>query len=377
MNPKDIPIFSGAACALALSGTSSGKDLKNRILSSLWINLSVIFIIGVRPGASYLLFLILFIQWWQAVDKVHFLRIIAYGTPAIVYCYLVSATSKEYGFSWLWVTIQKSYEFVAWQGTMLLWGKAFNTPISPFYQIGVLSSQVPIFIFGLISVAVFTKISRYKGIDLGFKSVGRKILFHSKNPLLIPPFILVSLLTYIMLTAPMLYDDARQTLFVWAFLIPTTLLLIRYLTLNLKSKIVFVFAFLPIILPIIDSFKLAPYTYTYRNEISRFIAPQGFETDYWGLSGKESANWIAANNPKKLGILSNPLVVFQSFTPKPWLNPENQLPQEYIYQQIRRPFGVPDILTQCKLIHTVSRKPLIGDALVMGTVRYCNDGGTK
>ena len=122
-------------------------------------------------------------------------------------------------------------------------------------------------------------------------------------------------------------------------------------------------------LPVIDSFRLAPYTYTYRNEVAKVISPNGFETDYWGLSGKESSKWILSNLPKESVIISNPLIVYKSFVPQPWNDLSSPKPNSFVYQQIRRPFGVPEMYSECELLHTISRKPLIGGSMIMGWIR--------
>jgi hypothetical protein len=378
MNPKDIPIFSGVACALALSFSSKqGKSMRAHLINTVWINLSILFVLGVRPGAMFLLCFIFVIQCWQANDKKHYLRAIAYGAPSIIYCYLVSATAREFGFLWFFKTIESSSNYTAWQGTMLLWGQPFTTPISRFYQSGVLISQIPIFVLLFLIGSIIIFVRKNRPLNSFTVNASKNFFTTLKNPICLPPLTLVFLLLYVILSAPMLYDDARQTLFIWALIIPTTIILMKFVIMNMKSKFFLFFLCISIFLPVIDSIKLAPYAYTYRNEVARFSFPQGFETDFWGLSGKESAEWIIENNSLELSVASNPMVVYQSFTPKPWLNLSEDLPERYIYQQIRRPFGVPEILTECDLIHTVSRKPLIGEEMVMGTVRLCERSKQK
>jgi hypothetical protein len=170
----------------------------------------------------------------------------------------------------------------------------------------------------------------------------------------------------------MIYDDARQTLFIWAFLLPVLLSSIKSVFYAFKSKFFFCSLLLFVLLPTIDSFRLAPYTYTYRNEIAKIVSPNGFETDYWGLSGKESSKWILSNLEEESSIVSNPLVVFKSFVPQPWYDLNSPQPKSFIYQQIRRPFGVPEMYAECKLLHTISRKPLIGESMIMSWVRKCD-----
>jgi len=369
MNAKDVPIFAGVACALALSRTSAMRVNKKSIfLNVLLINLAILFILGVRPGATYLLFFILVLQLWQSKNRRNFLRILVWGLPSVIYCYFASATAMNFGFFWLWEAMKSSTNFTAWQGTMLLWGDAYQTPISRFYQFGVLLSQVPIFVFvaAAISATLYIK-SNHKSV----KSAS-KILETLKEPSSLPLLIFCILMSYIFVSSPMIYDDARQTLFLWALLIPITFTAMSYTWLQLRSKFIFLFLVILVSLPVIDSFRLAPYNYTYRNEMARAISPNGFETDYWGLSGKESSKWILSNLGKESVIVNNPLIVYKSFVPEPWLDLNGPQPNSFIYQQIRRPFGVPEMYRECKLLHTISRKPLIGESLTMSWIRKCD-----
>lgn len=369
MNAKDVPIFAGVACALALSRTSAMQvDKKSKFLNVLLINLAVLFILGVRPGATYLLFTILLLQLWQSRNRRKFLKIVIYGLPSIAYCYLASATAMNFGFFWLWETMTSSTNFTAWQGTMLLWGDAYQTPMSRLYQFGVLLSQVPIYL------VVVTGISSALFIRKNLKSLksARKILEILKEPTSLPALIFCLLMVYVFVSSPMIYDDARQTLFIWALLIPITFTAVSFTSSQLRSKLIFALMVILVSLPVIDSFKLAPYTYAYRNELAKMISPNGFETDYWGLSGKESSKWILSNLGEESVIVSNPLIVYKSFVPQPWKDLNSPQPNAFIYQQIRRPFGVPEMFSECKLLHTISRKPLIGESMIMGWIRKCD-----
>ncbi len=373
MNAKDVPVFSGVACALALSFTSrSNKSHFEKFINFTFINLSILFVLGVRPGAAYLILAIFSLQFLQSRRKLSFVKILLSGIPSVFICYVFSATARQYGILWLWETIQSSSRFSGWQGTMLLWGQPYETPISRFYQFGVLSSQLPLFAFiGIIvALTLFTR-----RVNIKFLAKAR-ILDAVKticvNPVFLPPFLLIGILTFTVSFAPMLYDDSRQTIFVWAFIIPSVYVSLNYTFEKLKTRSLLILIALLSILPAIDTIKLAPYSYVYRNEMANFIAPNGFETDYWGLSGKESANWITANNPEMLKVRNNPNVVFQPFIPQQLINTSDPLPKKFLYQQIRRPYGVPEIFTECELVHTVARNQLVGGQKIMSWIRKCD-----
>jgi hypothetical protein len=121
----------------------------------------------------------------------------------------------------------------------------------------------------------------------------------------------------------------------------------------------------------LDSLKIAPYGYTYRNEIANLFEPNGFETDYWGISGKENSDWIKNNLPESLKVVSNPMVVFQTYVSGSSSISGDELPSSFIYQQIRRPYGVPEIFQECKILHVTSREQIFGPIMVMSKVRLC------
>ena len=192
MNPKDIPVFTGVSCALALSFTSlSNSSVKDKFKNYLWVNCAIFFVLGVRPGAAYLLIVIFSFQTWQAKDRATFFKILLSGIPSLLICYYFSATARNFGILWLWETIQSSSNYTAWQGTMLLWGTPFETPISRLYQIGVLASQIPLFAVIFLLFALFLQIKRNSfRIRMNFETVSatHKIL---KSPIFLPSLLLV------------------------------------------------------------------------------------------------------------------------------------------------------------------------------------------
>ncbi len=373
-NDKDIPIFTGIACALALTAKNSFHPRKfDRVMRIIFVNSAVLFVVGVRPGAAPLLILIFVLQLLQVQDKKKYLLLLFTGIPTLFYCFMVSASARNLNLSWFYYAIKKSTNFDIWQGAMLLWNHKFSTPISGSYYIGVIASQIPTFVIFTALAFLILQTNRILGdftLESKFGGI-QGLLKNARNPKLLPPLLLLTMIVYSLLTKPMLYDDARQLLFGWVFIILTFLIILEKLLTVTKQWVFLGLITLLAAFPAMDSLKLAPFSYTYRNEIANLFAPGGFESDYWGLSGKENYRWIIENNADNLPVVSNPPVVFQTYTPKSAVDPGSTLPTNFLYQQIRRPFGVTDTFPNCEIIHETIREQVIGRPVIMSYVKRC------
>ncbi len=369
MNTKDIPVFAGAACALALSAFEyKSKSKKDLIRLFLLVNTSILFVVGVRPGAAFILIIVFTLQFLQTRDKFAYLRVIAMGIPTLVLCYFTSAAAKNYGIFWFWNTYKSSSKFSDWQGSMQLWGEEFSTPISRLYYLLVMASQIPLFLFFILVIFILHYFFKRSSFNLRFKENFDSIV---RSPRILPPGLFALFSLQVLLTKPSLYDDARQVIFSWAFIMLSSILLLDYALKIIRSKVLLILLAFLISLPVLDSLKIAPYGYTYRNEIANLFEPNGFETDYWGISGKENSDWIKNNLPESLKVVSNPMVVFQTYVSGSSSISGDELPSSFIYQQIRRPYGVPEIFQECKILHVTSREQIFGPIMVMSKVRLC------
>ena len=373
-NDKDIPIFTGIACALALTAKNSFHASKfDRVMRILFVNSAILFVVGVRPGAAPLLLLIFALQFLQVQDKKKYLLLLFTGIPTLFYCFMVSASARNLNLSWFYYAIKKSTNFDAWQGAMLLWNHKFSTPISGGYYIGVIASQIPTFVIFTALAFFIVQTNRILGNFSGESKLGgiRGLLKKGRNAKLLPPLLLLTMIIYTLLTKPMLYDDARQLLFGWVFIIFTFLIILEKLLTGKKQWVFLALITLLAAFPALDSYKLAPFSYTYRNEIANLLTPGGFESDYWGLSGKENYRWIIENNVDNLPVVNNPTVVFQTYAPKLVVDLGTTLPNNFLYQQIRRPFGVTDTFPNCEIIHETTREQVIGRPIIMSYVKRC------
>ena len=126
----------------------------------------------------------------------------------------------------------------------------------------------------------------------------------------------------------------------------------------------------------IDQIKLFPFNYIYRNEIARSLPAGSFETDYWGLAGKELSRWTIEDSK----IRHKPNSTFAYIFPvsyEPFVKSSslisvstNDHKAEY-YSQIWRPAILPDFSTHCPIVFSVTRQVLFGKLETLGYVRRC------
>jgi hypothetical protein len=134
-------------------------------------------------------------------------------------------------------------------------------------------------------------------------------------------------------------------------------------------KPVTLFFSLLIMMVYVDQIKLFPYLYVYRNEVANIMQPNGFETDYWGLSAREASEWLIANepNPSKK-YFAQPL---DSYRPYLTLQPmENPTDIDY-YLGVWNPVRVVDPRPDCRTVHLITRKQVFGDVKILSEIKKC------
>jgi len=128
---------------------------------------------------------------------------------------------------------------------------------------------------------------------------------------------LINLALYFLLK-PVVYDGIRHYLFILPVIaILAFISFVNFLSLKLKKlfwlKIfILILTFISMVTTGVELTRLHPYEYVYFNELIGGLrgAHRKFETDYWGASFKEAADWINENkktfmgNDKKLYISS-------------------------------------------------------------------------
>lgn len=371
MNSKDVPLFTGFAAIIYLFAALFDSDkritISRRSLFA-WIVVFIVFTIGVRPISMIWVLPLLFTFLCLVAMKERFylstlIQGIFFSTIYIVATNYFLLNSPIY-----WITnLFDTGENFPWTGAVQSWGNLYRSPDIPrSYFLEILTSQIPLIVFFVLAASV---------------------KFRDKAPLKprnrTPISVRVSILSLIILVLqtlimkPVIYDNARQLLFAWIFII---IILLWHASKSysriMKSKILMISTLALLAISFVDQVKSFPYNYTYRNEIARTLPASSFETDYWGISGKELTKWVVLDSRQSNNETATFSYIFQQ-SYEPFFKDSSLTPVSIsdlnakYYSQIWRPGLLPDYSAQCPVAYSVTRTLLFGKTEVLGYVRKC------
>lgn len=270
--------------------------------------------------------------------------------------------------AWVLDSIAVARDFPAWRAQQLVDG-AYLLPeqLPRTHIIGMVMAQTPVVLLLLGTVGLL-------GIVRDVATPGP---LRKSTLLWIPIAIQLLLLPAAgVLQGSLFYNTSRQVLFVfpmiavlasWGVFTLTTWLpkgRVRTGALALVAVLA--------LLPAVDTLSLYPYQYVYFNELTRGDLTNRYDLDYWGISARETQQWVNENFPN---------AVQQS--PKGWEFPRYAssgiaFVEEWsgnpgrprIYASNWYPaWALPDY-SQCPIVHEITRE-LWGDDLRLGYVRLC------
>jgi len=366
MNSKDVPLFTGFSslmCLIALLFDKVDSNIVRSLEVILWTFISIVFTFGVRPisiaWVSPLLLAILVLSFKQ---KSTYIKPLTIGICiALLYTMLTNYYLLTNPLFWLSNLVSTGQNF-PWTGAVLSWGQLYRSPEIPgSYFAEMLFAQFPLFTIFLIPVYLV------------------RIRKKSKKPLSVVAAISLTIFVILqtLVLEPVIYDNGRQLLFVWGLLSLIFMWLLSevYPTI-MKFKSVATIVMGLILITSIDQVRLFPYNYIYRNEIAQLLPQGSFETDYWGISGKEMTRWVI-NDARTDGEPNSKFAYIFQQSFDPFLSKSNlelvsinELTAKY-YSQIWRPGLLPDYSAQCPIAYSVERSFLLGKKEVLGYVRKC------
>jgi hypothetical protein len=380
-NLKDVAVFSGVCISLALVRmTIDSTTTKSGITKSVqYFSLSflmVIFTLGVRPS-SYILWipaLLLIITDRVKKKTLDATNSLSAGlVTGLISVYLTTATFQEDGLKWFINSFRSSSNFDLQKGINLLsWGEIYSAGETRTYPLAVLISQIPDWAFFATILAILFILRDLPNILNNKKNLRVNFIQIVEC---YPLFAFLALIAYVVIYKPILYDDSRQLLFIWAFLVPTVISIILYLKERVKTSkfknLLHSFFFTCLGVSIINSILLSPYNYTYKNSIALISKPQGFESDYWALSSKEVSFWLQKQNDVNTNTLVNaqPPGSFSVYLREKVKLNVSEKPDYFI--SINRPTGLSDNHFECEVTKKFVRKQLFTDDILMAYVRKC------
>lgn len=323
MNPKDIPLAGTYACALwmllrvfqqwpapswrsvSLLGLVAGLSMSTRIAGFLVLCYFGLFV-GVLLACRYIM------DWREgravtvavvASDAWYWLRhgalsgLIAFGVLFVFWPRLHQNPLAQVDSA---ATTVQNYE---WSQNILMEGVLYPASDLPvYYTLYWLGTTLPdgvLVLFGLgLMLAIVECLMLRRGRSIHFK-LNRLLYSLVLFSVLFP-------LCYIMWTRPVLYDGMRHFLFVVPPIACVAALALEWLLRVMDfrgwqwvKRAVLGVVGVSIVVTLVDLVQLHPYQYVYFNHISGGL-PAAYnhrDTDYWGLSYREAAEWLNANVP--------------------------------------------------------------------------------
>lgn len=370
MNEKDIPPFAGVACTLALFSVVHTQEQKNVNRQSIFALsfLSTLFVGGSRPGLLLLTLPVLFLTLYLVAKNHHKqvnATIITAQFLGFIFLWFTSYAFQKNGIFWIFNSLTSSSAFGNWGGRMIVWDHIFYPGKSRFYFISVLSSQIPEWaIFALVITFAFW----LKRLTFRNSHLRRHILNFSQLKFL-PVYIFMTVVVYSIFFTPVLYNDARQFLFIWALILPIVIPLL-HMAITGRAKTVKVLAIGLIGFSLIQSVSLGEYKYIYRNAFAVPFGTTAFENDYWALSSKSLVG-LTMENPIVTGIAeyqAGPVNPVSSFLPEDFELSDNN---NFLYFDLDNSVMQPNRYPNCPKAVRISAKQLFFKEIVLSYSSVC------
>lgn len=391
MNQKDLPLAVGFTCLTAgtiavvgrlqrrtaLGATALTRRFGTRSSAGVLLALGVAFTVGSRPASAVVVVLdVALVATVVLTTRAHRswteLQAPVIGVTAGAAAVLATNSAAwPNPVSWLLHAIDVSRRFPNWGGKLLVDGLYHNHDAQPrWYLPFMLAVQTPLVIAVLGIIAVWYLAVR--------ASSHRRRL----SPVLLWLPVLAQLLVLPLggvLQGSLFYNAARQALFVLpmlAVLAATGLAALDHLVSGRRARIaVGCVVAAGALLPLIDTVTLYPYQYVYYGELERTAdLTDRFEFDYWGISGRETQEWVNEHYPTALeahpiGWQFPPFAVGTITFTNRWNATDTR---EKIFAANYYPPWEADRYQTCPVVHTVTRH-LWASEILLGYVRRCTD----
>ena len=283
-----------------------------------------------------------------------------------------------------------------WDGTTLTAGRFIAPGSKLYFYLGVwLLAKLPLIILiGLLLTPWALYRQALKGSQaLASPGLRQSAISAQGNALALWVGLSISVLGIILALIILrvgLYNELRQTLFLFPLLFLVGISSLYYLSDFLSKTITLIGCILTGLLFAWDNLTLYPYNYTYLNEIARQRpAVQYFETDYFGFAAGQSARWLNTDAQATSSLYSDAQCIYAypmhllSYELNTQAYPclkssegharnmpayaQNLL---FITQRNLINFAIPE---QCKQIHSEERTlPLSKNPLIMARLFDCN-----
>lgn len=315
-NLKDVPfaLIYFLSCIFVFDNKNLlTKNFKSNLRSNLILSILFSSLLLIRfSGVIFIGFLLFnyFLLNKIRINFKYFINLIFVGLISLSLFFLLTPSAWRYPLKWVRGAIETQF-FLEWGGIVLTNGEFLSATNLPFnYLFTWFFYQLPWPYILLFFYGFYLFLRKYNNIDV-FSQFS--IIFIS------------TILIFFSITTPVTYDGVRQYLFLIPFIIHIITISFSSLFNHGKNKIfINIFLILFFSLMVYTQYSLYPFTYTYYNELveedkitidCEKIGGCGYwETDYWGVSGKEIVSNTKDIINEDYGVLScTPSQVFTDY----------------------------------------------------------------
>ena len=276
-----------------------------------------------------------------------------------------------------------------WDGWNLYGGERVESRPGLWAVIGVYSASTPLFLGGLVVIGLIALLATAVG-----KNARLPATFGERATHALVGFQGLGAFLAVLFFDPVLYDSARQILFVLPALaiIATVGMYVLVTALSLLSPrsrmaelMLGVAVTVGLVVPMVNQVQLFPYNYSFYNVIAQGAGINGsWETDYWGSSIREAAEVVAPGDPVTCRSVGDLNLNIGELEPCPILAPyvggsavakESVLRENHFWViRIERTLNLhgPMASDNCEF-HSQVTRPLRGEDVSMAWAYQCED----
>jgi hypothetical protein len=394
-NIKDVPLAAGLTmftAGVVLVESKVFRRVFRLALGVLLIFLGVIFGVGTRPiGVALILVSVVVLGFVSAAPKIFaFLRTISLArimggaVVGVVGLAILFLAFLEMGAGFILTNLQ-----YPWDHWNLYGGNRVQSRPGLWNVLVVYAATMPILVGLLIVVGIVALGRKFIGVHYsakdGFSRRGAYALIATQA---------LGAFFAVLLFNPVLYDSARQILFVLpalaiiaTFGLYAVLETVRGMQNHRKATeaLVGLTVAVGLITPMVSQAQLFPYNYSFYNVIAQGTGVNGsWETDYWGSSVREAARVVAPGDPATCTSVGDLNLNIGSLEPCATLAPyvgdsavadQSQLQESHFWvirgERALAEFG-PIASDNCNF-HSQVTRPLRGEDVSMTWVYQCED----
>ena len=261
--------------------------------------------INVRVLGILIVFIFIFVLF---LDGLNSKKIFKKNSLEIVKCLLLVSILSYLLWPFLWsnplenlIYTFKSMSSYNWRGLVFFLGEyhqAKNIPWNYTMILFLVTTPLIIIIFFLIGAFFSIKDLTLNYLNIDNKEYSNLWANNFQFFNIIALLNIIIILSYIILFDSTLYGGWRHTYFLYPFIIILSIYGVHILIKYIKYKFILIISFFSILSSLYWIMNNHPYQFVYYNLLTKNKVKANFELDYWGVSNKDSLEYLLDNYKK-------------------------------------------------------------------------------